>query len=218
MSYRDDVDALAARHDSLERELADKTRELADAAHVLEEARAKRRLPLLDNIRVATPCSAKWDNMLGDDRVRHCIDCNKNVYNLSGMTRDEAEALIVAKNGDMCARFFQRADGTILTADCTVGVSKRRKRRLFAAGAAALLSGGGFAAYRSHESKPHVHEMAGAIAIKPAPVPDVTVGPPPVIAPAPVYNPPPQPLMGAIAVPVQKMGKVSMGHISKPKP
>ena len=146
MTFRDDVDALAARHTALEHELTDKTRELADAARVLEEARAKRRLPILDNIRIATPCSASWDRMLGDDRMRHCGDCNKNVYNLSGMTRDEAEALIAAKNGDLCARYFQRADGTIITSDCVVGVSRRRKRRLIAAGAAALLAGGGLAA------------------------------------------------------------------------
>ena len=97
MSFRDDVDALASRHASLEHELADKTRELADAARILDEARAKCRLPILDNLRIAAPCSASWDRMLGDDRVRHCGDCNKNVYNLSGMTRDEAEALIAGE-------------------------------------------------------------------------------------------------------------------------
>ncbi|HEY1817964.1 MAG TPA: hypothetical protein VGG74_36730 [Kofleriaceae bacterium] len=219
MSYRDDVDALAARHDSLEHELADKTRELADAANVLEEARAKRRLPLLDNIRVATPCSAKWDSMLGDDRVRHCTECSKNVYNLSGMTRDEAEALLTAKNGDLCARYFQRADGTILTADCTVGVSKRRKRKLIAAGAAALLSGGGFAAYRSaHRATPHVRETGGAISFSTVPAVELPRPEPRYVDPAPVYNPPPMPLMGAVAVPIQKVGKPTIGHVSKMKP
>ncbi len=207
MSFRDDVDALAARHTLLERELADKTRELASAAQVLEEARAKRRLPVLDNIRIATPCSASWDRMLGDERVRHCLDCNKHVYNLSEMTRDEAEALIASKNGDLCARYYQRTDGTILTSDCAVGVSRRRKRRLIAAGAAALLAGGGGllarAVTRTPESLEHErrHVMMGAI---PPPTP--------MALSAPVL----EPLMGAVAVPVKMMGKISQPPAKKP--
>jgi hypothetical protein len=207
MSFRDDVDALAARHTSLERELADKTRELADAAHVLEEARAKRSLPILDNIRVATPCTASWDRMLGDERVRHCLDCNKNVYNLSAMTRDDAEALIVAKHGDLCARYFQRSDGTIMTSDCSVGVSRRRKRRLIAAGAVALLAGGGGilarAATRTPEALEHEHRHAMMGAIAP---------PPPAVA-VPVA---PQPLMGAVAVPTTMLGRIAQPHPKKP--
>ena len=30
------------------------------------------KLPLLARIRVATPCTADWNAMTGDDRVRHC--------------------------------------------------------------------------------------------------------------------------------------------------
>lgn len=219
MSYRDDVDALAARHDSLERELATKSRDLADAARVLEEARAQRRLPLLDNIRVATPCSAKWDTMLGDDRVRHCGECDKNVYNLSGMTRDEAENLLVAKNGDLCARYFQRADGTILTTDCAVGISKRRKRKLIAAGAAALLAGGGayLAFHATDRPGQEVREIAGGMGSMPLPEVD----------PQPVANPAPAALLGAVARPTERVGQAialpnpkappTIGHTSKMK-
>lgn len=143
MSYRDNLTALAARHDALATEVAHKTRELDQASRTLEEAQARARLPVLDNIRVAAPCSADWAKMTGDDRVRHCGDCNKNVFDLSALTRDEAEALILEKQGRLCVRYYQRADGTILTKDCRVGVARRRKRRLIAAGAAALLAGGG---------------------------------------------------------------------------
>ena len=103
--------------------------------------------------------------MSGDERVRACGDCKKNVYNLSEMTRDEAEALIVAKEGRLCVRYYQRKDGTILLADCTIGVSKRRKRRIIAAGAAALLAGGaifaGREAYKKHKAE-HEIVMGGA--------------------------------------------------------
>src|SRR5437867_538664 len=48
---------------------------------------------VLDQIRIASPCSASWDAMEGGDRVRFCAHCQKNVYNLSDMSRREAEKL-----------------------------------------------------------------------------------------------------------------------------
>jgi hypothetical protein len=143
MTYRDDLTALAARHDVLATEVAHKTRELEQATRLLEEAQARARLPVLDNIRIAAPCDADWSKMTGDDRARHCGDCRKPVFNLSNMTRPEAEALIIEKQGKLCVRYYQRKDGTILTKDCPVGVARRRKRKLVAAGAVAMLAGGG---------------------------------------------------------------------------
>src|SRR5258706_11446069 len=102
--YRDDLAALAARADALTADLAHKQRELADGSRLLDEARTRVKLPVLDNIRVASPCTAPWDNMVGDDRVRHCARCDKNVYNLSGMTRDEAEMLVAGKHA-LCVRY-----------------------------------------------------------------------------------------------------------------
>lgn len=146
MSYRSDLDALAARHDALTAEVAEKTRELAETTELLEQARSRVRLPVLENIRVAAPCKVPWDSMTGDDRTRFCGQCEKHVYNLSGMTRDEAEALLVARNGELCVRYYQRPDGTILLADCAVAGRARRRRRWIVAGAAALLAGGAGAA------------------------------------------------------------------------
>ena len=105
------------------------------------------RLPqLLENLRIATPCQADWDDMTGDARVRFCGRCAKNVYNLSAMTRQEGEALLREKEG-LCVRLYRRRDGTVLTADCPVGVRRERLRqRLWAsisgvAASAALLVG-----------------------------------------------------------------------------
>jgi hypothetical protein len=145
MTYRSDLDALTARKTALEAEVRDRTRELDEARRLVEEVEARARLPVLDQIRVAAPCSAAWDAMTGDDRVRACGDCHKNVYNLSELTRDEAEALIRAKEGRLCVRYFQRSDGTILLKDCAVGVKRRRRRRLVGAGVAASLAGAALA-------------------------------------------------------------------------
>lgn len=165
MSYRDNLDALAARHAALETEVAQKTRELDAAARILEEARTKARLPVLDNIRVASPCSAEWSKMSGDERARFCGDCKKNVYNISEMTRDEAEALIVAKEGRLCVRYYQRADGTILMKDCVIGAKRRRKRRIIVAGAAAMIAGGVAYAIAMKREKHHEPVM-GDVAIE----------------------------------------------------
>src|SRR5260370_9733629 len=77
---------------------------------------------MLDRISIAAPCSADWDHMPGTDRVRHCAECNKNVYNLSEMTRRQAEALLREKEVQLCARLYRRADGAILTSNCPAGL------------------------------------------------------------------------------------------------
>lgn len=143
MTYRDDLAALAARHAALDAEVGVKAREVEAAGEQLRRAR----LPVLDGIRVATPCTADWNQMVGDERVRACSLCNKNVYNLSSMTRAEAEAAILEREGRLCVRYYQRADGTILLRDCEIGVKRRRRRKVIAVAAASLLAGAGGVAY-----------------------------------------------------------------------
>src|SRR5215218_6183486 len=119
MSYRDDVAALAARKAALDEQLRQLTRERDETAKLLA-------LPVLPNMRVAAPCSARWDAMTGDDRVRNCGDCNQQVFNISALTTAQAESLIREKHGDLCVRYYQRKDGTVLAADCATGVAKRK--------------------------------------------------------------------------------------------
>lgn len=35
----------------------------------------------LKNVSVASPCPLRWEQMIGNERVRHCSECNLNVYN-----------------------------------------------------------------------------------------------------------------------------------------
>jgi TonB family protein len=84
--------------------------------------------PPLEKIKVAAPCKAEWAWMYGDDRVRFCGQCNQNVYNLSAMTREQAETLILRTEGRLCVRFYRRADGTILTGNCSVGLRAIRDK------------------------------------------------------------------------------------------
>jgi hypothetical protein len=82
---------------------------------------------MLHGLKVAKPCPASWEAMVGDDRVRRCELCQLNVYNISELTRPEAEALVARSEGTrLCVRFFRREDGTVLTQDCPVGVLRLR--------------------------------------------------------------------------------------------
>ncbi len=95
----------------------------------------------LNDVRVASPCPAEWDGMIGTDRVRFCGQCELSVYNLSSMSRREAESWIARTEGRLCVRFYRRKDGSIITQDCPVGLRalKRRAQRIKRAVASSLL-------------------------------------------------------------------------------
>jgi hypothetical protein len=88
-------------------------------------------LILLQQIRIASPCHASWDEMQGDERVRFCEQSRLNVYNLSSMSAAEAAALVRKKEGRLCTRYYARADGTMLVDNCPAGF--RAARRLLLA-------------------------------------------------------------------------------------
>jgi hypothetical protein len=93
----------------------------------------------VQQLQIASPCYERWENMKGDERVRHCASCKLNVFNVREMTRAEVEQLVERTQGRLCMRLYKRWDGTVLTADCPVGVSRARVRV-----AAALLTAAAF--------------------------------------------------------------------------
>lgn len=222
MSYRDDVEAQRTRCDTLERELAElrtrarelaglkaaepeKARELAVARAMLHALGGKRPLPLLDALRIASPCKASWDDMVGDERVRFCGQCAKNVYNVSTMPRAEAEALLQEKAGDLCVRMVQRADGTVMSADCPVGAKKKRVRRA-AAGvvSAGMMAAGAMLASRSAGTG----RMGEAVRTVPVDMP-VAMGS---VSAPPDVTPPPR-----VGTDVRMTGKPMMGRAPAPR-
>jgi hypothetical protein len=100
----------------------------------------------LKAIRIATPCEATWERMAGDERLRRCKLCDRNVYNFAEMTREEIRELLARTEGRVCARLYRRADGTLLTSDCPSGFRTARQRisRLGAAAIAAVISASTF--------------------------------------------------------------------------
>jgi hypothetical protein len=147
------------------------------------------------------------------------------VFNLSEMSADEARALIArAHQGErVCARFYRRADGKVMTRDCRPGRTRLQRLRmkiavtLFAAwaGGSGWLSGV-VAFAKSRRDSQQIHFITGKIAapgdyisdsqepmlmgeIAPAPTPEPTPGPggapwaPWNTKPTPMSHPQPEP-------------------------
>lgn len=176
---------------------------------------------MVDTLKVASPCSANWDEMVGNDQVRFCLSCEKNVYNLSAMPREQAEALLQARapSGEVCVRFYQRADGTVMTQDCPVGQTRKRRKMIaiavasagaMVATAAAALAGRGKCDVLSN----HEPVMMGAAVAMPDPTTTATTTVTPPVAPPTMQPPlnaePPRHTMGAVAPLRHTMGKPSV--------
>lgn len=75
----------------------------------------------LDAVRLAFECPMRWEKLArvasgqhpngADDTKRFCHACDKHVYNLSAMTRSEAEALVREDAPPICVRIEVDAAG-----------------------------------------------------------------------------------------------------------
>jgi hypothetical protein len=113
----------------------------------VQSCESSKKHSFVHDITIASPCPANWEAMTGDARVRFCGQCKLNVYNLSEMTENDAEKLIVEHEGRLCVRLYRRADGTVLTKDCPVGFMARMKSYTRKTCAAVAAVGAVLAAY-----------------------------------------------------------------------
>lgn len=89
-------------------------------------------------IKVEAPCHAKWDEMDGDQRSRHCLLCEKSVHNFSELQSKSVRELI--STGDkVCIRFRRNPDGSVVTQD-NDSYSRRNWLAKFGTVAAGLFS------------------------------------------------------------------------------
>jgi len=181
----------------------------------------------LERITIASPCQADWNEMQGSEQVRFCQQCQLNVYNLSGMSRTEAENLVASQEGRLCVRFFQRNDGTVITQDCPVGLKALHRRKVTRWGATAaaltlITVAGAFIvsaeaklpkALQGEPSSVKVINQTDASANTRAQMGDVAV---PMMG-APAVTPQPHPTQGLMATPAKKLDPIQ-GNIVKIKP
>lgn len=160
--YRDARDVLLAKRRRVLASLAQAERaaeqatSLRDELAYVESSLRTSAASMLERVRIATPCRERWEDMVGDDVVRHCARCRKDVYDLASMTTSEAEALLARDGETPCVRLRRRRDGRVVTSDCPPpSWSERTGARLAAAGAAAAVAiAGGVVAAHAFPNEP----------------------------------------------------------------
>ncbi|MDQ2686635.1 MAG: hypothetical protein M3Y28_02085 [Armatimonadota bacterium] len=184
----------------------------------------------LKQISVPNPCPARWDAMEGGAEKRFCTGCQKNVYNLSEMSRREGEDLLTRTDAKVCVFFHPDAGGAPLAREdvpADIPLATRPRPSVWRRAWAAALSGlaavtltalGGGAQAAPHKkaanvpsAKPNVQQMMGGMVAR--------------LAPPKVTKPPKHaPLGGKPAVPhpphivPQPTGGVPMPPPPHPKP
>lgn len=100
--------------------------------------------PLRMRLRLVRGCDMRWENMVGDARVRHCGACDREVYDLTAMSADEVEAFVEARQHDLpCVQLHARPDGRYQDGPCAPAQRRNLKRAALAAaglGLSGLLS------------------------------------------------------------------------------
>ena len=72
------------------------------------------------------PCNKSWEEMTGNDEVRFCSHCAKDVHNISAMTRSKAARFVKKANGKLCVRYARNSNGEVITAPARFTQIKRR--------------------------------------------------------------------------------------------
>lgn len=176
-------------------------RQLTTAMNRFRKPPQKTAQQLINNVQIASPCPVSWGSMTGDDKVRFCGSCEKNVYDISALSAEAAVELIRENKGDICVQLYRRKDGTVLTEDCPKGLKRLRQAMIkkIACVVAAFgwlgFAGGANAQSRAGEEKsgssckriggkvaapaasPASEQMGGAIA--PSSVQEITTAPVP---------------------------------------
>lgn len=167
----------------------------------------------LKQISIPTPCPARWDAMEGGAQTRFCTGCQKNVYNLSEMSRQEGEELLTRTDAKVCVFFHPDADGRPLAREdvpADIPLASRPRPSIWRRAWAAALSGlaavalsalGGGAQAVTHgkatsapPAKPNVQQMMGGMVARLAP-PKVTKPPKPApLGGKPAVPQPPRPV------------------------
>lgn len=90
-------------------------------------SRREKRLRALQRLKEITlvhrnSCNVRWCDMESDSEgnphVKHCPFCQLNVYDFSRLSPEAILDLLIAREGQLCAQCYVRADGTVILTDC----------------------------------------------------------------------------------------------------
>lgn len=128
-----DAERLVQRRDRVVRHLA-----------ILDEELREDAAGLVESLTIPTPCKARWEDMRGDDTVRRCARCDREVHDLTRMTKDEIALLFSSAAKTPGARMRRRPDGRVVGGECAPEKPSMTLRAARFVGAG-MLFGAGFA-------------------------------------------------------------------------
>ena len=70
-------------------------------------------------------CPKEWEDMEGTEQVRFCTGCQTKVYNLQGLSEEEAIQFIEAENGELCAIAQYDMNSRIYNGKCKDGIQMK---------------------------------------------------------------------------------------------
>lgn len=83
---------------------------------------------LRKQLKIENPCSANWDEMIGNEWVRFCEHCRLTVNDLSPLTPKRVRRLIANSKGRLCVRFKQDHEGLPIIKSVPQQLHQIRKR------------------------------------------------------------------------------------------
>ncbi len=98
-----------------------------------------------DSLNIDDPCTEPWENMDGSEKKRFCGKCEKDVFNLTAHSRNEAERIVRRSGGRICIRFARLPNGTTITSDRPLYQISKRAGSIAAGVMATTLSVSGVA-------------------------------------------------------------------------
>ena len=122
------------------------------------------KISFLDSIDVKSPCSESWNEMRGNEQIRFCSHCAKDVHDLSQMTRKRARKIVAESNGNICVRYVRRPDGRIQTVKNTLHQITRHAG--IAAGVLGTSLAASTAAYTQGDVRANPNENVVAVSVE----------------------------------------------------
>ncbi|HZE97636.1 MAG TPA: hypothetical protein VE981_11465 [Planctomycetota bacterium] len=158
-------------------------------------------------LKISSPCPKKWDDLVGNDRIRYCGQCKLNVYNFADMTQTEISGIVRKTEGRLCASIYLRGDRSATLRDCPTTRRSSLLRRLVGVGALLVL--GAFTWICRGAEQPDREGLPKWIRVplgvidpepvkpKPQPQPPRLLGEIPCVPPPPPLPPPPPSTTGS---------------------
>ena len=127
-----------------------------------------------NQIPIGELCCESWEGMTGDDTHRFCDACQKEVVDLSAMSKPEAKQFL-RETKNSCIRYTYNAGGEIYFIPVQLKNQRRGAQRLLAAAVAIPLSlmvaCGGDVAEHEAQAQPAVYQAEAAPGSASAPAP-----------------------------------------------